>query len=72
VYFELRRDVLQNSALVLANAVFRSAAAGALLVRLAQIMLVPIVRQPVEVEFSATATTMKRYFVLEWILRWRF
>ena len=56
VHFELRRDVLQNPALVLANAIFRPAAARTLLVRFAQVMLVPIVRQLVEVEFSATAT----------------
>ena len=56
VHFELRRNVLQNPALVLADAVFGATAAGALLVRFAQIMLVPIVRQLVEVEFSATAT----------------
>ena len=57
VDFELRRDVLQNSALVLANAVFRSAAADALLVRLVQVMLVPKVRQLIEVEFPAMATS---------------
>ena len=56
VHFELRRHVLQNAALVLADAVFRPAAARALLVRFAQIVLVPIVRQLVEVEFSTTAT----------------
>ena len=58
VHFELRRDVLQDPALVLADAVFGSAAAGALLVRLAQVVLVPIVRQLVEVEFSATPATV--------------
>ena len=57
VHFELRRDVLQDSALVLADAVLGPTAAGALLVRLAQVMLVPKVRQLVEVEFSATATS---------------
>ena len=57
VHFELRRDVLQNPALVLADAVLGPTAAGALLVRLAQVMLVPKVRQLVEVEFSATATS---------------
>ena len=56
VYFELRRDVVQNPALVLADAVLRPAAVRALLVRIVQIMLVPIVRQLVEVEFPATAT----------------
>ena len=56
VHFELRRDVLQNPALVLADAILGPTAAGALLVRFAQVMLVPIVRQLVEVEFSATAT----------------
>jgi hypothetical protein len=57
VHFELRRDVFQNSALVLANAVFRSAADDALLVRLAQVMLVAKVGQLIEVEFSATPTS---------------
>ena len=57
VHFELRRDVLQNPALVLADAVLGPTAAGALLVRLAQVMLVPKVRQLIEVEFSATATS---------------
>ena len=56
VHFELRGDVLQDLALVLANAVFGPAAAGALLVRLAQVLLVPKVGQLIEVEFPATAT----------------
>src|SRR5882757_5723863 len=56
MHFQLRRHILQNAALVLADAVFRPAAARALLVRFAQVMLVPIVRQLVEVEFPATAT----------------
>ena len=56
VYFELRRDVLQNPTLILTNLVFEAAAARALLIRFAQIMLVPKVRQLVEVEFSTTAT----------------
>ena len=46
----------RDLALVLANAVLGAAAAGALLVRFAQVLLVPKVRQLVEVEFSATAT----------------
>ena len=57
VHFELRRDVFQDSALVLADAVLGPTAAGALLVRLAQVMLVPKVWQLIEVEFSATATS---------------
>ena len=56
MHFELRRHILQNAALVLADAVLGPTAAGALLVRFAQVMLVPIVRQFVEIEFSATAT----------------
>ena len=55
VHFELRRNVLQNSALVLADAVLGPTTARALLVRLAQVMLVPKVRQLIEVEFPATA-----------------
>ena len=58
VHFQLRRDVLQDPALVLADAIFRSAAAGAPLVRLAQVVLMPVVRQLVEVEFSATPATV--------------
>jgi hypothetical protein len=56
VHFELGGDVLQDLALILANAVFGAAAAGALLVRLAQVLLVPKVGQLVEVELSGTAT----------------
>jgi hypothetical protein len=56
MHFELRRDVLQNPALILADTIFRSATVGALLVSVVQIVLMPKVRQPVEVEFSATAT----------------
>ena len=56
VYFELRRDVLQNAALILTNSIFEAAATRALLVRFAQVVLVPIMRQLVEVEFPATAT----------------
>ena len=41
----------------LTNAIFDAAATGALLVRRAQVMLVPKVRQLVEVEFSTTATS---------------
>ena len=57
MHFELRRNILQDLAFILANAVFRSAAGNALLVGLTQVMLVPKVRQLIEVEFSATATT---------------
>jgi hypothetical protein len=56
VHFELRRDVLQDPALVLADAVLGATAAGALLVRFAQVLLVPKVRQFVEVDLPATAT----------------
>jgi len=57
VYFELRRNVLQDLAFILADAVLVPTTAGTLLVRLAQVMLVPKVRQLIEVEFPATATT---------------
>ena len=56
VHFELRRNVFQDSALVLTDAVLGPATTGALLVRLAQVMLVPKVWQLIEVEFPATAT----------------
>jgi hypothetical protein len=58
VHFELRRHVLENAALVLADAVFGPTAAGTLLVRFAQVLLVSIVRQLIEVELSATATSL--------------
>jgi hypothetical protein len=57
VHFELCREVFQDLALVLADAVLGPTTAGALLVRLVQVMLVPKVRQLIEVEFSATATS---------------
>ena len=57
VHFELRGDVLQDPALVLADAVLGPTAAGALFVSFAQVMLMPKVWQFVEVEFSATATS---------------
>ena len=57
VHFELRGDVFQDLALVLADAVLGPTAAGALFVGFAQVMLVPKVWQFVEVEFSTTATS---------------
>ena len=58
VHFELRRNVFQDSVLVLADAVLGPTAARTLLVRLAQVVLVPKVRQLIEVEFPATATSV--------------
>jgi hypothetical protein len=57
VHFELRRNILQDLAFILANAVFSAAAGSALLVGLNQVMLVSKVRQLIEIEFPATATT---------------
>ena len=65
VHFELRRHVLQDLGLVLADAILRPTAAGALLFRLAQVLLVPIVRQLVEVEFSTATTTVASDLLIE-------
>src|SRR5258708_7479196 len=54
VHLKLRRHVFQEPTLVLADAILGTTAAGALLVRCVQVMLVPIVRQLVEIEFPAT------------------
>lgn len=69
VHFQLRRQILQNPALVLPDASFRAAAARTLLVRFAHIVLVPIVGQLGQIKRSVAPATRECCFTLELVLR---